>query len=392
MNQQGMKAKNKKKVFDVISLIPGISRAAIAKSCSFSKTTVSLLVDELIQEGYVKDGGSVLDSSSSQGRKPNSLYLNQKQYCLVVVNWCKRYIQFARADLNCEISNITTWNPDPDERLQDSIPHHIRQYVDDVCGDSDVLVICFILPAMIDEESGKVISAVLPEKQTADFIPAVRKALREYTLVFFNDTACLAYAEKKFASGGATDDFVYVNLNDGIGAAFVLNGDILGGAGGMKTQFGHFSIDRGGQACICGGHGCLETRVGEQALAQRIAECDAEKSFSENQQILFRDVGMLAAEGNEDALRVTDALATDLGYALGNLITLLNVKRILLGGYGRNLGEYFLRQVRNAVKGVGFQLFVQQSRIEYAALDEDALLRGAAKYFMDYCFELDENK
>lgn len=390
MNQQGMKAENKKKVFVSISQTPGISRASIAKQCHFSKTTVSMLVDELIQEGYVRNGGLVADCGTLQGRKPNSLYLDRQRRCLVVVNWCKRHIQFARVNLNCETGSIETWKPEAGERMQEAIPRRVRQFIAKECQGSEILAVCFILPAMIDAESGQVISAVLLKEQTMDFIPSVRKALGEYQLVFFNDTACLAYAEKNYGSGEALDNFVYVNLNDGIGAAFVLDGNILGGVGGIATQFGHFSIDRMGSACVCGGHGCLENEIGEQALSRRITECGARESFADRGQVLFKDVGALAAQGNEDALRVIDALAKDLGYALGNLVTLVNVKLILLGGYGRNLGEYFLRQVRSAMDGVGFQLFVQRTQIEYAALDEAALLRGAARYYMDFCFELGE--
>lgn len=36
----------------------------------------------------------------------------------------------------------------------------------------------------------------------------------------------------------SNEDFVYINMNDGIGATFVLNGNLLGGPVGLTTQFG----------------------------------------------------------------------------------------------------------------------------------------------------------
>lgn len=390
MNQQGMKAENKQKIYRAISEVPGISRVNIAKQCKFSKTTVSILVDELIQEGYVVDGGLSLNQATGQGRKPSSLFLNKKAHCLIVVNWHKRYIQICRADLSCSVKKVRTVVPDGEEDVQQFLAEQIREFIRTECGESHVMAVCMILPAMIDRVGGEVISAVLSEKQTYRVMERLSRELQEYSLVFFNDTACMAYAEKVYGSGNRRDDFVYINLNDGIGAAFVLGGGLLGGAGGMTTQFGHFSLGREGESCICGGHGCLETRVGEQALTQRIRECGAEASFEGCDPVLFRDVGARGAAGDAGALRVMDALAQDIGYALGNLITMLRVDRVVLGGLGRNLGEGFLQRVRQAVTGIGFQQFVQRSVIEYTTLDEDALFGGAARYYMDNYFAFSE--
>ena len=49
--QQVIKAVNKKKIYMLISENPGISRVNLAARTELSKTTVSALVDELIQEG-----------------------------------------------------------------------------------------------------------------------------------------------------------------------------------------------------------------------------------------------------------------------------------------------------------------------------------------------------
>ena len=59
INQQVIKAVNKKKIYMLISENPGISRVNLAARTELSKTTVSALVDELIQEGRIVDEGAV---------------------------------------------------------------------------------------------------------------------------------------------------------------------------------------------------------------------------------------------------------------------------------------------------------------------------------------------
>ena len=57
-------------MYTMIAEVPGISRAKLASRAALSKTTVSVLVDELIQEGYVLDKGAV--ESKHQGRRPSA--------------------------------------------------------------------------------------------------------------------------------------------------------------------------------------------------------------------------------------------------------------------------------------------------------------------------------
>ena len=51
VNQQVIKNTNMKRLYTSIYSSPGISRAHLAKQTKLSKTTVSTLVDELIERG-----------------------------------------------------------------------------------------------------------------------------------------------------------------------------------------------------------------------------------------------------------------------------------------------------------------------------------------------------
>ena len=84
-NQQIMKNNNLKKVFSLIMEHEPISRIELAAMTSLSKTTISSLVEDLINGGFVVDDGSA--DTGKQGRKPNFLRVNKEGNVVAVINW-----------------------------------------------------------------------------------------------------------------------------------------------------------------------------------------------------------------------------------------------------------------------------------------------------------------
>ena len=403
INQQLIKAVNKKKLYMLVSENPGVSRANLAATTELSKTTVSALVDELIQEGHLVDEGAV--ESKRQGRRPNSLAVNDKRDCVIVLNWRKRTIQTALVSAAYEVEVLEETGLAEGEALAGENPAEgdssaeapavliwniTREFLKNHGQNRNILGICLVIPGIVDSERRRIISMVLSLGEDDHMVTELRQQVKDYPLAVFNDTACLAYAENAF---GDVDikNYVYLNINEGVGASLIQNGVILRGATGMGTQFGHFSIDRDGELCSCGNRGCLENRIGEIVLARRAKECGALEEFAGIDRILFRHVGQLAMQGMPGAKRLISALADDLSYGLGNLITMFHPDTIIIGGMGRKLGELYLEQVIDKVKSVGFRQFVEDVDIRFTTLKEDAIFRGAAKYYMDTHYDFMED-
>ena len=386
MNQQEMKEENKKKLFSEILSNPGISRIRLAKKCSYSKTTVSILVDELIKEGYVEDGGTAANAGHTQGRRPTSLFPNTRKYTVLIVNWDKKYVQLAKADLATEVSDIKEIFIAESEDPQNELFSCLEQYIQQECTGMHILAMCWILPAMIDREHDCLISAVLEEKMTIHFFERAEHRFPYIRHFYFNDTACLAYAEKVHGQT-LNEDFVYVNMNDGIGATFVLNGNLLGGPVGLTTQFGSFSLPAIQENEK---KRCLENEIGEKGIRQRFVKIRQEYRENSNEipeKLYFRDIGSLVEKGDLAAEKMLKEISRDMSYALGNLITILHVKRIVIGGSGRELGKGFLDCVKSDIRDIGFWQFIEDTKIYFSDLDHYAVLDGAVHYFLDRCFE-----
>lgn len=379
-NQLLIKNNNKKQVYQLIEEIPGISRAQVAEALQLSKTTVSALVDELMQEGFVLDEGAA--ESSRQGRKPNSLAVNHQGNGVVVLNWHKDSLDISLVNSAMELVVVREYTLRDQQESLKRIGTAFREFVQSECEGIHVMGVCAIVPGMIDEKEDQIISVVLPDEGRGNYrIHELRQVLSGYPLAILNDTACFAYAENAFGKL-ESDSCIYININDGVGAAIIHDGHLLSGASGMATQFGHFSVNRNGCQCACGNRGCLENQIGELALPRLFREFGVKWEKDPKEKILFKDLAGLVMKGETEAIQLMESMAEDFAYALCNAITLFHPEVIIIGGIGKKLGEPFLECLRDKMSHMGFRQFMADVKVDYTELGEEAVVLGAARYYI----------
>lgn len=386
LNQQVIREHNLRNVFSLILQGKTVSRTALAHRTTLSKTTISTLVDELISRGFVVDDGAV--HTGRQGRKPSQLRVNSEDNVVAVLNWRADHLEASLVDL---ATNVVSHQLIALEG-QD-FPREIFQVYDQVlrvlAGQRQILGVCLIVPSMLDPLDRKMVSTTLPIPPDCDVISEIIHQFAQVPLAIFNDTACYAYAENTLTQAPA-QDFLFININRGIGAIIVSQGVMLQGEGGMRAQFGHYSLRPDGAPCICGNRGCLENEIGEAALLERAKRMGLYHDLEQEEPLTFAQLGVLADCGHPAARTLVDALAQDLAFALGNLFTIYHTNRVIIGGRGQRLGYYYLSQLTTRLKAVGFRPFVSQVDIQYTSLGDDAILRGAARYFVDKFYDFNE--
>jgi len=382
VNQQVIKNTNMKRLYTSIYSSPGISRAHLAKQTKLSKTTVSTLVDELIERGFIVDSG--IGESDSIGRKPNCLQVRMNSYYVVVMNWHENAVEAYLVDIAGTSVFHESRKLSEDENHVACSGSCFRESILEHCAPDRILGICIVMSAMIDASSNEVYSTTLnlPSMESTQIIKSLKTAFPGYPVDLLNDTACYSYAEKVYGNI-KEKNFAFLNFGRGIGATLFTEGSMLGTASGSFTQFGHYSIDPHGPECICGNHGCLEVMISEQSLKNRIPEFGQIPSLSALSEITFSDLGKAATFRDPTALAMVKEMAWELSIALSNLISTVNPSLIVLGGKIPDLGEYFLNEVREDLKKTGFRRMVDNVTVRYSQLQSDSFLNGAMKYFFD---------
>jgi len=386
LNQQVMKAKNMKAVFSLIWDEAGISRAEIAKRLSLSKTTISSLVEELIQRSFIVDTGK--QATTSVGRRPSSLFVRQGSHFVPVITWTRNTIDFQVLDLNGETVFTQIEQISDKDQFVSVTSRNLKAICARNAFKDKILVCCLVLPGMIDSFHDVLYSTTLGmyDHDAKAMYESVHKVCKQYPFAVLQDTACYAYAEKIYTTI-KVQEFAFINFNIGIGATLFVQGNMLGKANGAFTQFGHYSMDSQGIECACGNRGCLENEIGESNLSTRFKEFSGETDVVIPEYLTYEDLGVAVKEGNETAKRVVISLASDFAQALRNVVCLVNPRLIVLGGKCQYLGELFLTQVQTLLHAQGFSQMSDFTLIRYTNLDSNAYLKGAMRYFFDTYYD-----
>ncbi|NLD34093.1 MAG: ROK family transcriptional regulator [Clostridiales bacterium] len=375
---------NIKTIYSLIGRELVNSRVQLAKYTNLSKTTISDMVDELLDNGFLVECG--IDVNTAMGRKPSILAVNADHNYIHVVSWYRNKLIGALVNTRMEVI----------ERVERHLSDYDDHVAETVCLLQEnallepmkgrILGVCIVVPSIVDDKRQQIVSTVLRPENEGNNILRLRELLPRTPLAILNDTACYAYAEN-LASETQEENSIFVNIGKGVGAVWLHKGQMMRGANGMAMQFGHMSIDRNGPACSCGSKGCIERMIGEGVLQEMVQAYGLEAQVPATREVQFRDVGELASHGNGQALEVIRELAQRLAFGLSNLISLFHPEVVVIGGYGMNLGVPYLNHVRDAVSTIGFSQFTSDVDIRFAKVDESAELQGAAGYYMDHHFE-----
>jgi len=194
-----------------------------------------------------------------------------------------------------------------------------------------------------------------------------------------NDANAAAWGEWLRGAGRGCRQMLYVTVSTGIGGGLVLEGQLYHGAQGLAGEIGHMVFQPDGPLCSCGRRGCLEALAAGPALLRRYRElllAQGEGVEGGSSISSARELSAAAQAGDPLARQALQEGAQALGRALGSVLNLLNLERIVLGGGVLGAGEPYLRWVRQAAQAVAFAEMTVE--IVPAALGEAAPLWGAA--------------
>jgi glucokinase len=204
-----------------------------------------------------------------------------------------------------------------------------------------------------------------------------------------NDANAAAWAEVALGAARGHSDVILISVGTGIGAGFVLNGELYRGSWGVAAEPGHYRVVPDGRLCGCGNRGCWEQYASGSALVAEAREF-ARRSPDAAVRLLQLGGGLpegisgpevtrAAAEGDAAARRCFDIVGRWLGEGLADLAAILDPSCFVIGGGVSDAGDLLLRPAReafeNGLTGRSYRPFAQ---IRLAELGADAGLIGAA--------------
>lgn len=359
----------------------GISRADLARASGLSRSTVSSIVNELIDAGVLRESPS---EASGVGRPPVLLDFCVERFLLVGIDMGSSHLAVGVTDLRGNIRAIARADCD----VQGDAPSTLRlmrQQVDRCLAEADapgahVLGIGLSVPCPVDLADPDALSPrILPG--WADIRPAEMLRYNYGVPVFTDNDANLgALAEKWWGAGRDVGDFAYIKVATGVGAGHIIDGRIYRGAGGIAGEIGHTAVDAHGPRCRCGLNGCLEAMIGAPAVARSVRAllASGRTSVLDPSDLSPAAIATAAHAGDPVALEVVQEAGRYLGIAVANLLNLLNPSTVILGGSLTQANDLLLIPLRRTVRDRALWNSIAGADVVLSPLGQNAVLLGAA--------------
>jgi glucokinase len=166
--------------------------------------------------------------------------------------------------------------------------------------------------------------------------------------VFADNDARVALAgETVWGAARDVQDALMFTLGSGVGGAVLVKGQLLRGHTGMAGHLGHLTVEPGGQACMCGNRGCLETVFSARAIeaeawsaVHRGVDSSLTQLFrGQPQLVTCRTIFGAASEGDALAQTIVTTAIHKLGAAIAGLLHVFDPEVVILGGHVADAGE-----------------------------------------------------
>jgi glucokinase len=192
-------------------------------------------------------------------------------------------------------------------------------------------------------------------------------------VILENDANAMAYGEWLYGGAANTRHAVCITLGTGVGGGLILDGKLFRGAQLAAGEIGHTSIDYHGASGPYGNLGCLEMYVGNRQISERaLASYKSASLPPPTEECTPRDLDAAARAGCPVANQVWEAVGTELGAALANIVWLLNPDVIVIGGGVAKAADILFPHINRSLRGRCSEVITQNLRIVPATLGNDA--------------------
>lgn len=311
---------NRRIVLNLIRTRQPISRADLARLSGLQRSTISLIVEDLVNEHWVIEGPT---GRLPRGRRPTFLRLNDDRV-IIGVDLRPGETTIALANVNGKFTSQEVIATPTDAQAGVDVLVRRTQALVRSLKEKKVEGIGISLPGRFT--AGHLVFAPNLKWRDLDIRGPISRATGIDVELENAANACVL-AAIWFDGMESCRNLVVVTVSEGIGAGILINGQLARGLNGMAGEFGHVPLDPDGPRCGCGSRGCWEVFGSNRAALRYYHE-----STSNAGGLNFPDLLSLADQGNTCAARALEKMAHYLGRGMRMIVAGLAPERIILIG------------------------------------------------------------
>jgi predicted NBD/HSP70 family sugar kinase len=340
-DQSVLKHINRLALVALVKAQPGVSRTDLAKQSALTKVTVGLLIQELIDEGWLRE--ETPSVGQGVGRRPVPISLDPLRIGLLGAELGVDYVAVAACNLLGEVlysRRIPFRHSDVNRSV-----HALAALVGQahrllVSQRRRPLGLAVGVPGMLDADNRILRFAPNLHWREVPFQRLLAARMKDIgcgglPVSILNEARAAALSEYVFGEAPHAKPLVYLSMGIGLGAGVVLSDQLYVGNDGLAGEVGHTILERDGPECACGRRGCAETFISQRAVSRQ--------ATGREQPIL--SIGALIdriARGDRATIKAARRAGEYLGLLMQNLSNTINPAVFVLGGPLCQLGHVFV--------------------------------------------------
>jgi len=362
----------------------GFSRIELVDATGLSAQTVTNITRRLLSEGLIEEAGRTINGP---GKPRTTLRLIPRSRLSLGVHLDPALTTVVLLDLSgAVIARSVRRTPanDPMQVIR-AMADAIEDLIERSGVDRETIAgVGVAAPGPLDAERGTVIDP--PKLHQWHRVP-LRTALADAVglpVALEKDTTAAAFAEIWTGEDPPDVSLLFVYLGTGIGAALVLDGDVVRGRSRNVGEVGHLIVDPDGPACGCGRRGCVEVVCTPQAIVEQAERAgvladDRVGSDAESVDERLAQLCTRAQQGDAGALAVLVRAAENLSVLISTLTNMLDVDRVVLGGpFWARLSRVYLRELPKLLERQSATGAVRNLPVAGSVVGDDVGAVGAA--------------
>lgn len=381
LNETGKSANTKREIMRLCILHKTYSIADFSRELGISVPTITKLIGELIDDGFLQDEGKI---GTSGGRRPSIYGLNPQAGFFVGINIARHHFHIGITDFRGELIYYLEDIEYVLEPTEESIRNLCIMVKERVASAGTpwfkVLGVGISLSGRVNPEAGY--SLTYSVSENIPLKDLFQKEL-QVSVIVENDSRAMTYGEYMQLGADAGKDMIFINLSWGLGMGMILDGKLYYGKSGFSGELGHFPALNNDTICRCGKVGCLETGASGSALHNWIIGKLKEGRRSSLSKI-YKEKGDLDLSEILRAMRQGDVLAIEgigivgetLGRGISGVINIFNPGLVLVGGRLIDGKDYLLLPIRTAVNRLSMARVTSDTQIRLSTLGRRAAALG----------------
>ncbi|MGL5175464.1 MAG: ROK family transcriptional regulator [Cetobacterium sp.] len=322
------------RILEMIKNKNRISRKKIADELELTPAAITKSIEPLLQSGIVLE---VAQRESTGGRRAIDLSLNKYWVGKIFgISLTPTSIITSVGNIEGEIFKSNSYKIEGSNELASYLEDIIETELKDENG---IKVISMAITGLINSENGVILFSPHYKRKKIEIKKMIEERFKIPVLIE-NDVRAMALTEKYFGKARESENYVVLNVSEGIGSSIFMNGDLLSGYGFISGEIGHVVMDRSSlRKCSCGKRGCLEAEASNAAIINRLVSMIKLNNYSSLKERLKKNgsiniLDVIEAVKKRDFLSTkvsTEAMVT-IAHSIDMIISLINPEKIVLIG------------------------------------------------------------